>query len=80
MIEEPGILLQLPKWRYPIIGFIVEKATGESLSTYVSRRLWTPMHAEEDACGAWIIKVDRKRRIAVSILMHETSHGLDSLF
>ncbi|NYI49120.1 serine hydrolase domain-containing protein [Macellibacteroides fermentans] len=30
-------------------GDNLKKATGESLSAYVSRRLWTPMHAEEDA-------------------------------
>ena len=37
-------------------GFIVEKATGEKLSDYVSRKLWTPMHAEESALWS----LDRK--------------------
>ena len=38
------------------IGCIVEKATGEKLSDYVSRKLWTPMHAEESALWS----LDRK--------------------
>lgn len=39
-----------------LLGFIVEKATGEKLSDYVSRKLWTPMHAEESALRS----LDRK--------------------
>ena len=32
-----------------LLAFIVEKATGENISSYVSRKFWTPMNAEEDA-------------------------------
>ena len=32
-----------------LLAFIVEKATGENISSYVSRKLWTPLNAEEDA-------------------------------
>ena len=49
MIEEPGIYFNYQSGVTQLLAFIVEKATGESLSAYVSRRLWTPMHAEEDA-------------------------------
>ncbi len=32
-----------------LLAFLVEKATGENISSYVSRKLWTPLQAEENA-------------------------------
>jgi CubicO group peptidase (beta-lactamase class C family) len=48
-IEAPGVNFHYQSGVTQLLGFIVEKATGESLSRYVSRKLWTPMHAEENA-------------------------------
>lgn len=48
-IEEPGVNFVYQSGVTQLLAFIVEKATGETLSTYVSRKLWTPMQAEENA-------------------------------
>ena len=46
-IDEPGVNFIYQSGVTQLLGFIVEKATGEKLSDYVSRKLWTPMHAEK---------------------------------
>ncbi len=48
-IEEPGVNFIYQSGVTQLLAFIVEKVTGEKVSDYVSRKLWTPMHAEEDA-------------------------------
>lgn len=48
-IEEPGVNFVYQSGVTQLLAFIVEKATGETLSSYVTRKLWTPMQAEEDA-------------------------------
>ncbi|MDR1357007.1 MAG: beta-lactamase family protein [Tannerellaceae bacterium] len=45
----PGVNFIYQSGVTQLLAFIVEKAVGESLSSYVSRKLWTPMHAEENA-------------------------------
>ncbi|MDL2255984.1 beta-lactamase family protein [Parabacteroides sp. OttesenSCG-928-K15] len=48
-VEEPGVNFVYQSGVTQLLTFIVEKATGESISAYVSRKLWTPMGAEEHA-------------------------------
>lgn len=48
-IEEPGVDFVYQSGVTQLLAFVVEKAVGEPVSTYVSRKLWTPMNAEEDA-------------------------------
>lgn len=48
-IEEPGVHFIYQSGVTQLLSFIVEKATGENISSYVSRKFWTPMQAEEDA-------------------------------
>lgn len=48
-IEEPGVNFVYQSGVTQLLAFIAEKATGEKISSYVSRKLWTPMQAEEDA-------------------------------
>lgn len=48
-IEEPGVNFIYQSGVTQLLAFIVEKATGENISSYVSRKFWTPMNAEEDA-------------------------------
>ncbi len=55
-VEEPGVNFLYQSGVTQLLAFVVEKATGESVSTYVSRKLWTPMHAEENALWS----LDRK--------------------
>ena len=48
-IDEPGVNFIYQSGVTQLLAFIVEKATGENISSYVSRKFWTPMNAEEDA-------------------------------
>lgn len=48
-IEEPGVHFIYQSGVTQLLALIVEKATGENISSYVSRKLWTPINAEEDA-------------------------------
>jgi CubicO group peptidase (beta-lactamase class C family) len=48
-ILEPGVNFVYQSGVTQLLTFIVEKATGENISSYVSRKIWTPMRAEEDA-------------------------------
>ena len=48
-IEEPGVNFIYQSGVTQLLAFIVEKATGENISSCVSRKFWTPMNAEEDA-------------------------------
>ena len=48
-IEEPGKIFNYQSGVTQLLAFLVEKATGENISSYVSRKLWTPMQAEENA-------------------------------
>lgn len=47
--EEPGKIFNYQSGVTQLLAFLVEKAIGETLSSYVSRKLWTPMGAEENA-------------------------------
>jgi CubicO group peptidase (beta-lactamase class C family) len=48
-IREPGKMFEYQSGVTQLLAYIIEKATGERISDYVSRRIWTPLHAEEDA-------------------------------
>lgn len=48
-IEEPGVNFIYQSGVTQLLALIAEKATGENISSYVSRKLWTPMNAEENA-------------------------------
>ena len=48
-ITEPGVNFIYQSGVTQLLAKIVEKATGENISSYVSRKLWTPLQAEEDA-------------------------------
>ena len=49
LIEEPGRRFNYQSGVSQIIAFVLQKATGKNISTYASEKLWTPIHAEEDA-------------------------------
>ena len=48
-VDEPGVNFIYQSGVTQLLAYLVEKATGESISSYVSRKLWTPLQAEEDA-------------------------------
>ncbi|MDR0395589.1 MAG: beta-lactamase family protein [Tannerella sp.] len=55
-IEEPGVNFIYQSGVTQLLAFILEKATGENISSYVSRKIWTPIQAEENALWS----LDRK--------------------
>ena len=48
-IEKPGVNFVYQSGVTQLLAFVLEKATGERLADYVSRKLWTPIQAEENA-------------------------------
>ena len=48
-ISEPGVQFIYQSGVTQLLSLLLEKATGETLSSYVSRKLWSPMGAEENA-------------------------------
>jgi hypothetical protein len=55
-IEEPGVYFIYQSGVTQLLAFILEKATGENITSYVSRKIWTPIQAEENALWS----LDRK--------------------
>ncbi len=48
-VESPGVYFEYQSVVTQLLALILEQVTGESLSSYVSRKLWSPLNAEEDA-------------------------------
>jgi len=55
-ISEPGVNFVYQSGVTQLLASIVEKATGENITSYVSRKIWTPIQAEENALWS----LDRK--------------------
>lgn len=54
--EQPGKTFKYLSGNTALLSFIIEKATGKTLSEYASEKLWNPIEAEHDA--SW--SLDRK--------------------
>lgn len=48
-ISEPGIRFNYQSGVTQLLALLLEKATGENISSYIARKLWTPIGAEENA-------------------------------
>ena len=68
-IEEPGVNFIYQSGVTQLLASIVAKATGESIGSYVSRKLWTPIQAEENALWS----LDRKDGIEKAYCCFNTS-------
>jgi CubicO group peptidase (beta-lactamase class C family) len=49
LIEKPGVRFNYQSGVTQMLAFLLQKATGKSISTYASEKIWTPIQAEEDA-------------------------------
>ncbi|WP_421918134.1 serine hydrolase domain-containing protein [Marinifilum sp.] len=49
LIEKPGVRFRYQSGNTQLLAFIVEKASGETISKYAERTLWKPMHAVNTA-------------------------------
>lgn len=47
--EEPGVQYDYRSGETQLLAFVVEAATGKTLSVYAEEKLWTPLGAEHDA-------------------------------
>lgn len=56
LVEKPGVRFRYQSGNTQLLAFIVEKASGETLSKYAERKLWKPMQATQTALWS----VDKK--------------------
>ena len=49
IIETPGKRFHYQSGNSQILGFIIEKATGETLTNYMYKKIWEPIGASQDA-------------------------------
>jgi hypothetical protein len=67
IVEEPGNSFHYNDYNPQLIGMVLERATGMSVSDYLATRLWAPMGAEGD--GSWDLDSERSgfERMSVGI-------------
>jgi CubicO group peptidase (beta-lactamase class C family) len=58
-----------------LLGLVLEKATGRSLSDYAAEKLWQPLVQNIPHYGAPIMKKEMKKHIAVSIPIPAILHA-----
>lgn len=51
IIDPPGTYFLYNKYHPQLLGMIIERATGESVTEYMQRKLWEPLGTEYD--GGW---------------------------
>ncbi|KAB1066911.1 serine hydrolase [Tamlana haliotis] len=61
VVEEPGKAFKYLSGNTELLGMVIEKATGKSLSNYLSESFWKPMGAANDAL--WQVD-DSEHRLA----------------
>jgi len=57
IVEAPGQRFQYNDYNPLLVGMILERATGMSITEYMETRLWQPMGAEGD--GSWSLDSER---------------------
>jgi len=67
IVEPPGQRYQYNDYNPQLIGMVLERATGMSVSKYLETRLWGPMGAEAD--GSWDLDSERSgfERMSVGV-------------
>ncbi len=51
IVDEPGDYFQYNKYHPQLLGLVLERATGMTVTDYMQQKLWTPIGAEFD--GSW---------------------------
>jgi CubicO group peptidase (beta-lactamase class C family) len=67
IVEDPGRRYHYNDYNPQLLGMVLERATGMSVSEYLETRLWKPMGAEGD--GSWDLDSERSgfERMSVGI-------------
>lgn len=53
VVDRPGVQYSYRSGETQLLAFVIEAATGQTLSDYAEEKLWRPMQAERDAC--WLL-------------------------
>lgn len=51
--EQPGLSFHYKSGTTQLLGIVIKKATGKTLSAYLSEKFWKPMGAEHSALWQW---------------------------
>lgn len=51
--EQPGVSFHYKSGTTQLLGMVIKKATGKTLSAYLSEKFWKPMGAEHSALWQW---------------------------
>lgn len=72
VVDQPGIQYSYRSGETQLLAFIIEAATGQTLSEYAEEKLWKPMQAERDAYWLLDKKTVTRRPSAASTPLHAT--------
>lgn len=59
IVDPPGLYFNYNKYHPQLLGMILERATGSSVTEYTQSRLWEPLGMEYD--GAWALDSESSR-------------------
>ncbi len=57
VMEQPGVTFLYNNYNPLLLGLILERATGRSVTTYLQEKLWTPLGMEFD--GSWSLDAEK---------------------
>lgn len=57
VVEQPGVTFLYNNYNPLLLGMILERATGRSVTTYLQEKIWTPLGMEYD--GSWSLDSDK---------------------
>jgi CubicO group peptidase (beta-lactamase class C family) len=57
VVEQPGKTFLYNNYNPLLLGMILERATGRSVTTYLQEKIWTPLGMEYD--GSWSLDSDK---------------------
>ena len=80
MVEEPGKRFHYQSGNSQILGFILEKATGATLTEYMHAKIWEQLALVVMPTGALTRKVEMKKLFVVYMLQLEIFLSLASWF
>lgn len=68
VVDRPGVQYSYRSGETQLLAFVIESATGQTLSDYAEEKFWRPMQAERDAYWLLDKKTVTKKPSVASIL------------
>lgn len=72
VVDKPGVQYSYRSGETQLLAFVIEAATGQTLSDYAEEKLWKPMQAERDAYWLLDKKDGDEKAFAVSTPLRAT--------